>query len=146
MLQSMGSQRVGLWLSDWTTTTRTPSAVIAVHTIVYSTYKALSKVHPGLWQELGSPGSPQLATSPCAWPFTSLRTSPSLAFHRLGSFILEGREALVSRDLMESRWWRATWVCRGHWEGPGFSRPEGGQRSHLQLADKETEVRNVSGT
>lgn len=83
---------------------RTPSAVIAVHPVVYSTYKlALSKVHPGLWQELGSPGSPQLATSPCAWPFTSLRTSPSLAFHRFDSFIPEGREALVSQDLMDIR-------------------------------------------
>ena len=120
---------------------RTPSAVIAVHPIVYLIYKALPKVHPGLWQELGSLGSTQLATSPCAWPFTSLRT-----FHRLGSSIPEGREALVSQDLMESSWWTAIWVWlwEGHWEGLGFSRPEGGQSLHLQLADKAAEFRNVS--
>lgn len=73
--------------------TKTPSAIITVYSVVYYGLRSTSKRATRMVVRTGSPGFPHISYRLLC-----------LAFHKLGSSEKEGREALMSQDLMESRW------------------------------------------
>ena len=72
---------------------KTPSAITTVYSVVYYGLQSTSKRATRMVVRAGSPGFPHISYRPLC-----------LAFHKLGSSKNEGREALVSQDLTESRW------------------------------------------